>query len=78
MEWNASSFLENRLFDRRLVKDNLLDKWHHHADIQLGHRPDYRQFLESYVYIRMLLLCSHVLSFTVRLRRIRLQPSVCQ
>lgn len=55
MMWNASSFLENRLFDRRLVKDNLLDKWHHHADIQHGQRPDYRQFLESYVKMHAIL-----------------------
>lgn len=50
MKWNAASLVEHRLFDRRLVKDDLLDKWHHHADIAHGQRSDYRQFLESYVY----------------------------
>lgn len=48
MKWNATSFLENRLFDRRLVKENLLDKWNIYGDIYKT-RTDYRQFLESYV-----------------------------
>lgn len=50
MKWNASSFLENRIFDRRLVKENLLDKWNIYGDIYKT-RTDYRQFLESYVII---------------------------
>lgn len=50
MKWNASSFLENRVFDRRLVKDNLVDKWNIYGDAQQRRgQDDYRQFLESYV-----------------------------
>ena len=48
MKWNASSFLENRIFDRRLVKDNLIDKWNIYGDIYKKGN-DYRQFLETYV-----------------------------
>lgn len=50
MKWNASSFPENRVFDRRLVKDNLVDKWNIYGDThQHRGQDDYRQFLESYV-----------------------------
>lgn len=48
MKWNSSSFLENRNFDQRLVKENLVDKWNIYGDIYKT-RTDYRQFLESYV-----------------------------
>lgn len=48
MKWNSSSFLENRTFDQRLVKENLIDKWNIYGDIYKT-RTDYRQFLESYV-----------------------------
>lgn len=48
MKWNASSFIENRAFDRRLVKDSLIDKWNIYGDIY-GKQSEYRQFLESYV-----------------------------
>lgn len=48
MKWNASTFLENRIFDRRLVKDNLIDKWNIYGDIY-KQRSDYRQFLDTYV-----------------------------
>lgn len=50
MKWNSSSFLENRTFDQRLVKENLIDKWNVYGDIYKT-RTDYRQFLESYVII---------------------------
>lgn len=43
-----SSFLENRVFDRRLVKENLIDKWNIYGDVYKN-RTDYRQFLETYV-----------------------------
>lgn len=49
MKWNASSFLENRVFDRRLVKDNLIEKWNIYGDIYNKSRSDYRQFLDTYV-----------------------------
>lgn len=48
MKPNASSFLENRIFDQRLVKENLVDKWNLYGDIYKT-RSDYRQFLDSYV-----------------------------
>ena len=54
MKWNSSSFLENRTFDQRLVKENLIDKWNIYGDIYKT-RTDYRQFLESYV-IRVLII----------------------
>lgn len=53
MKWNSSSFLENRTFDQRLVKENLIDKWNIYGDIYKT-RTDYRQFLESYVIINKL------------------------
>lgn len=38
------------MFDRRLVKDNLVDKWNIYGDThQRRGQDDYRQFLESYV-----------------------------
>lgn len=48
MKWNSSSHLENRTFDQRLVKENLIDKWSIYGDIYKT-RTDYRQFLESNV-----------------------------
>lgn len=48
MEPSSSSFLENRVFDQRLVKENLVDKWNLYGDIYKT-RSDYRQFLDSYV-----------------------------
>lgn len=48
MKPSASSFLENRTFDQRLVKENLVDKWNLYGDIYKT-RSDYRQFLDSYV-----------------------------
>ena len=55
MKWNSSSFLENRTFDQRLVKENLIDKWNIYDDIYKT-RTDYRQFLDSYVIIFTILL----------------------
>lgn len=66
MKWNSSSFLENRIFDRRLVKDNLIDTWNIYGDIYTK-RTDYRQFLETYViYIKLFLHFLFVLSSYVR------------
>ena len=48
MKWYATSYLDNRIFDSRLVKDNLLDPWTSHFG-QHPERRDYRQFLENYV-----------------------------
>lgn len=48
MKWSPSSFLENRTFDQRLVKENLVDKWNINGDIYKA-RNDYRQFQDSYV-----------------------------
>lgn len=48
MKWSCGSFLENRTFDQRLVKGNLVDKWNIHGDIYKA-RTDYRQFQDSYV-----------------------------
>lgn len=50
MKWNASSFLENRIFDRHLVKDDLIDKWNIYGNIY-KQKTDYRQFLETHVFI---------------------------
>ncbi|XP_037920428.1 tektin-3-like isoform X1 [Hermetia illucens] len=47
MKWHASSYLENRLFDSRLVKENLLDKWNIDGEM-LNQRRDFRQFQENY------------------------------
>lgn len=55
MMWNSSSFLENRQFDHRLVKKNLIDKWNIYGDIYKT-RTDYRQYLESYVKYSKLML----------------------
>lgn len=55
MTWTSTSFLENRTFDQRLVKENLIDKWNIYGDIYKT-RTDYRQFLESYVIIEMLVI----------------------
>lgn len=52
MKPNASSFLENRTFDQRLVKENLVDKWNLYGDIYKT-RSDYRQFLDSYVMFNL-------------------------
>lgn len=54
MKWNAGSFLENRTFDQRLVRENLVDKWNNHGDIYNA-RADYRQFQDSYVILIVIL-----------------------
>ncbi|BFG01966.1 tektin-3 [Drosophila madeirensis] len=47
-KFHKHSFLENRIFDHRLVKDNLLDKWPT-ADMNEYHeRKDHRNLMESY------------------------------
>lgn len=48
MKWNTSSFLENRLFDSRLTKSALVNKWRIDDDIY-KQRMDYRHFKETYV-----------------------------
>lgn len=48
MRWNTSSFLENRLFDSRLTKSALMNKWRIDDDIY-KQRMDYRHFKETYV-----------------------------
>lgn len=48
MKLNSSSFLENRTFDQRLVKNADIDKWNLYGDIYRT-RTDYRQFLDSCV-----------------------------
>lgn len=50
-----SSFLENRVFDRRLVKENLIDKWNIYGDVYKN-RTDSRQFLETYVIFLYLIM----------------------
>lgn len=63
MKWSSSSFLENRVFDQRLVKENLVDKWNIYGDIYKV-RTDYRQFLESYVITQFLhTLISNFINF---------------
>lgn len=54
-----SSFLENRTFDQRLVKENLIDRWNIYGDIYKT-RNDYRQFLESYVIVILSIYFSFV------------------
>lgn len=49
MKWNTSSFLENRLFDSRLTKSALMNKWRIDDDIY-KQRMDYRHFKETYVH----------------------------
>lgn len=48
MKWNTSSFLENRIFDSRLTKSALINKWRIDDDIY-KQRMDYRHFKETYV-----------------------------
>lgn len=54
MKWNTSSFLENRLFDSRLTKSALVNKWQIDDDIY-KQRMDYRHFKETYVLLSWLL-----------------------
>lgn len=49
MKWNTSSFLENRVFDSRLSKSTLVNKWRIDDDIY-NQRMDYRSFKETYVH----------------------------
>lgn len=42
-------YLENRKFDHRLVKDNLLDKWPTADMNEYKERKDHRNLMESYV-----------------------------
>lgn len=42
-------YLENRKFDQRLVKDNLLDKWPTADRNEYTERKDHRNLMESYV-----------------------------
>lgn len=54
MKWHANSYLENRVFDSRLVKDNLLDKWSCEGG-QYVERKDYRNLVESYVRLDIII-----------------------
>lgn len=51
MKYHATSYLENRIFDHRLVKDNLLDKWptENSTVHEYIERKDHRNLAESYV-----------------------------
>lgn len=42
-------YLENRKFDHRLVKDNLLDRWPTADRNEYKERKDHRNLMESYV-----------------------------
>ncbi|TMW44243.1 hypothetical protein DOY81_010678 [Sarcophaga bullata] len=44
-------YIENRLFDHRLVKDDLIDRWPSAKGDQYVERKDYRNLMESYVLI---------------------------
>lgn len=57
MKWSCGSFLENRTFDQRLVKEDLVDKWNIHGDIYKA-RTDYRQFQDSYVIHQINISCA--------------------
>lgn len=46
MKWNSTSFLENKIFDTRLVKSSLFDP----RQVKVyKERADYRAFEETYV-----------------------------
>ncbi|XP_070074691.1 uncharacterized protein [Drosophila takahashii] len=49
LKFHKHSYLENRLFDHRLVKDNLLDKWPTADMNEYNERKDHRNLMESYV-----------------------------
>lgn len=49
LKFHKHSYLENRIFDHRLVKDNLLDKWPTADMNEYNERKDHRNLMESYV-----------------------------
>ncbi|KAH8329839.1 hypothetical protein KR067_004148 [Drosophila pandora] len=48
LKFHKHSYLENRIFDHRLVKDNLLDKWPTADMNEYNERKDHRNLMESY------------------------------
>jgi len=48
MKWQTTSYLENRIFDSLLVKEQLLNKINTNTNYP-GQRRDFRQFLDTYV-----------------------------
>lgn len=51
MKYFKDVYIENRLFDHRLVKDDLIDRWPSAKGDQYVERKDYRNLMESYVLI---------------------------
>lgn len=51
MKYFKEVYIENRLFDHRLVKDDLVDQWPTEKGNQYVERKDYRNLMESYVFI---------------------------
>ncbi|EDW46093.1 GM13535 [Drosophila sechellia] len=49
LKFHKHSYLENRIFDHRLVKGNLLDKWPTADMNEYNERKDHRNLMESYV-----------------------------
>lgn len=63
MKYFKDVYIENRLFDHRLVKDDLIDRWPTQKGDQYPERKDNRNLMESYVpkfssYIHSLINCS--------------------
>jgi len=48
-KFHKHSYIENRNFDHRLVKDNLMDKWPTSDMNEYPERKDHRNLMESYV-----------------------------
>lgn len=78
-KWNTASFLENRLFDSRLTKSSLVNKWRIDDDIY-NQRMDFRSFKETYVkffelfhqFFSSKIIVGHLsLSFTTKKRGYR-------
>lgn len=55
MKYFKDIYIENRLFDHRLVKDDLIDRWPTEKGDQYPERKDYRNLMESYVFINHLI-----------------------
>lgn len=51
MKFFKDVYIENRLFDHRLVKNDLVDQWPTEKGNKYVERKDHRNLMESYVFI---------------------------
>lgn len=62
MKWYTTAYIDNGVFDSRLVKDDLVTKWPSEGD-QYVERKDYRNLMESYVPYHILTYVHYFFSF---------------